>query len=267
VASAHLIRVLESLGLTRQRDNGNPIRVTRVPEVIWRSPREVIAEFLASYFEADGHCTSTGVKVLSKDEQLIRDVQRLLLQFGITSTVRSRTHRAQNDYSGLYWSCELRRAETDIFAKEIGFRSARKSQRLAEITGKPHSNAIKPITWSRMVALIEPCMVDPVDIQVEGSTFVLAGFVSHNSHIKALEYAARGITVIAFDAEPYSGFVVHGVTGFLVRRDHEWLRYLEELASDEGLRRSMGAKAKEVARAWTIEQGWTRWRDAYEALF
>jgi len=85
--------------------------------------------------------------------------------------------------------------------------------------------------------------------------------------VKCLEYGARGIPVIASDIEPYNSFVLHGVTGFLVRQDHEWLKYLEELAGDEGLRRSMGAKAKEAARAWTIDAGWTRWAEAYEGLF
>jgi glycosyltransferase involved in cell wall biosynthesis len=94
-----------------------------------------------------------------------------------------------------------------------------------------------------------------------------SAFTAQKSHIKALEYAARGIPVIASDTEPYRDFVLHGVTGFLVRRDHEWLRYMEELARDPELRASMGAKAKEAARAWTIDEGWTRWRDAYEGLF
>lgn len=92
-------------------------------------------------------------------------------------------------------------------------------------------------------------------------------FTAQKSHIKALEYAARGIPVIATDAEPYRDFVLHGVTGFLVKRDHEWLRYLEELAGDAELRASMGAKAKELARAWTIETGWRKWAAAYEGLF
>jgi LAGLIDADG-like domain/Glycosyl transferases group 1 len=266
VASAHLLRVLASLGVTRPRDSGNPIRVPCVPEVIWRSPRDVIAEFLAGYFESDGHCTTNGVKVLSKTEQLIRDVQRLLLLFGITSIVRSRTHSAQNGYTGLYWSCDLRRAEADVFAKEIGFRSERKQRRLAEIVGKSHSHAYRPMVWSRAVTSVEPCMVTPVDIQVEGSTFVLAGFVSHNSSIKALEYAGLGIPVVASDCEPYRQFVIDGVTGFLVRREHEWSRRLRELVNDAGMREEMGVKAREQARNWTIDRGWKLWAAAYEEL-
>lgn len=266
VASAHLLRVLASIGVTAPRPSGNPIRVPSVPEIIWRSPKPVVAEFLAAYFEADGHCTSSGVKVVSKDERLIRDVQRLLLLFGITSVVRSRIHGAQNGYSGLYWSCEMRRLEAEIFAKEIGFRSQRKTARLSEIVNRRRSNGIKPMRWSRRVALVEQCFVTPVDIQVEGSTFILAGFVSHNSHIKALEYAARGIPVIASDSESYRDFVLHGVTGFLVKYEHEWVKYMSELAADDGLREAMGAKAREHARQFTIEQGWRLWQSAYSSL-
>jgi glycosyltransferase involved in cell wall biosynthesis len=91
-------------------------------------------------------------------------------------------------------------------------------------------------------------------------------FARSKSHIKALEYAARGIPVIATDAEPYRDFVLHGVTGFLVKRDHEWLKYMSELAADDGLRESMGAKAREVARAHTIETGYKLWEDAYGGL-
>lgn len=91
-------------------------------------------------------------------------------------------------------------------------------------------------------------------------------FNQSKSHIKALEYAARGIPVIATDCAAYRDFVLHGVTGFLVKRDHEWLKYLEELASDEALRASMAVKAKEHARQFTIERGYTRWADAYRRL-
>lgn len=92
-------------------------------------------------------------------------------------------------------------------------------------------------------------------------------FTSSKSHIKALEYAARGIPVIASDAEPYRDFVLHGVTGFLVREQHEWFKYMRELASDEAMRREMGAKAKEVAREWTIDRGYKQWEAAYASLF
>lgn len=91
-------------------------------------------------------------------------------------------------------------------------------------------------------------------------------FNRSKSHIKALEYAALGIPTIASDLPPYRDFVLHGVTGYLVRRDHEWGQYLRELASDAALRESMGRKAKEHAAEYTIQRGWHLWAEAYSSL-
>lgn len=91
-------------------------------------------------------------------------------------------------------------------------------------------------------------------------------FDASKSHIKALECAALGIPVIASDVEAYRDFVIDGVTGFLVKREHEWFKRLTELANDPDLRESMGAKAKEHAAAWTIEKGWNLWEQAYRGL-
>lgn len=91
-------------------------------------------------------------------------------------------------------------------------------------------------------------------------------FAQSKSHIKALEYAALGIPVIASESDAYSDFVIHGVTGFIVKRDHEWLKYLSELAGDAGLREAMGSKARDLARDWTIEHGYKLWETAYEGL-
>jgi glycosyltransferase involved in cell wall biosynthesis len=92
-------------------------------------------------------------------------------------------------------------------------------------------------------------------------------FNASKSYLKALEYGALGIPVIASDWYPYRGFVKHGETGFLVRRDHEWLQYMSELARDDALREKMGAAAREQARQYTIERGWVKWQSVYESLF
>jgi glycosyltransferase involved in cell wall biosynthesis len=92
-------------------------------------------------------------------------------------------------------------------------------------------------------------------------------FASAKSGIKAVEYAARGIPVIATDCPAYRGVITHGVDGFLVRRDHEWLSYMSELAADDALRAKMGGAARAMAARHVISQGWTAWRDAYGALF
>jgi len=91
-------------------------------------------------------------------------------------------------------------------------------------------------------------------------------FNRSKSALKALENSGRGIPVIASDVEPYRRFIIHGETGYLVRYEHEWIKYMEELAGDQALRESMGARAKQVAREHVISRGWQRWQTAYEEL-
>lgn len=87
-------------------------------------------------------------------------------------------------------------------------------------------------------------------------------FNQSKSNLKALEAAALGIPIVASDCGPYPGFVEHGKTGFLVKRDHEWGKYLRELVNDEAMRNEMGAAAKEKARNWTLEGNIGEWEEA-----
>lgn len=92
-------------------------------------------------------------------------------------------------------------------------------------------------------------------------------FSNSKSGLRALEHGARGIPTIASDVPAYRAVITHGVDGFLVRADHEWLRYMSILASDDELREKMGQAAREMAARHVIEDHWVRWRDAYEGLF
>ena len=92
-------------------------------------------------------------------------------------------------------------------------------------------------------------------------------FSAAKSNVKIVEYGARGIPSVASDCPAYRDTITHGVDGFLVKHDHEWLKYLSVLASDDALREKMGAAAVEMARRHLIEDGWTAWRDAYEIMF
>jgi glycosyltransferase involved in cell wall biosynthesis len=95
-----------------------------------------------------------------------------------------------------------------------------------------------------------------------GTDFDLA-----KSDVKVLEWAARGIPSIATDCAVYRNFIRHGENGFLVRHDHEWLKYMSVLANDAGLRASMGKAAREAACERTIARNWHLWAQAYESLF
>lgn len=104
---------------------------------------------------------------------------------------------------------------------------------------------------------------EQIDFDIGLAPLVNSVFNASKSHIKALEYMALGVPVIASDSPAYSSLVVHGETGFLVRRDHEWRKYLRLLINDREMREEMGRKGRERARQWTIEGRWPEWEAAY----
>lgn len=106
-----------------------------------------------------------------------------------------------------------------------------------------------------------------IDFDIGLAPLVDNVFNRSKSPIKAIEYGALGIPVIASDVGPYRDYVVHGETGFLVRQPHEWGKRLYELSNDVAMREEMGAKAKAQAATMTIQSGWTLWMDAYRSLF
>jgi glycosyltransferase involved in cell wall biosynthesis len=92
-------------------------------------------------------------------------------------------------------------------------------------------------------------------------------FNDSKSFIKVVEYGARGIPSIASDCPAYRDVITHGVDGFLVKQDHEWLKYLSELAADDELRVKMGAAAREMASRHLIEDHWQDWAAAYRGMW
>jgi glycosyltransferase involved in cell wall biosynthesis len=105
-----------------------------------------------------------------------------------------------------------------------------------------------------------------IDFDIGIAPLIPSVFNRSKSAIKALEYSALGIPVIASDVRPYRDFILDGVTGFLVSRDHDWERRLRDLTNDADMRAEMGAKAREHARGWSIEDGWRLWESAYRTL-
>lgn len=91
-------------------------------------------------------------------------------------------------------------------------------------------------------------------------------FNHSKSHIRALEYMALGIPVVASYCPAYRDLVQDGITGYLVSTPEEWTKRITELINDPAARAELGAAGREAARDWTIQTGWTRWRDAYQEV-
>ena len=74
-------------------------------------------------------------------------------------------------------------------------------------------------------------------------------WVSGKSGLKAIQYMAFGIPVVATDAGITSQIVRDGETGILVSGEEEWLEALERLLHDPELRRRMGEAGRREAVA------------------
>jgi ribonucleotide reductase alpha subunit len=139
-----LVEFLSGLGVTTDQAARK-----RVPSAVLQAPAEIQAQFLRGLFDSDGCAvqTSNGTRYVglgSVSVELLRDVQRVLGTFGVSSRIY--TTRAHGDatfeyttidgehrlYSGgqLY---DLRISGENVaaFAREIGFDHARKAARLA----------------------------------------------------------------------------------------------------------------------------------------
>ncbi len=95
-------------------------REKRVPEGVWSAEPTVKRAFLQSLFEADGSCSllprnTIQISYSTCSEQLARDVQLLLLEFGVVSAIS----RSQ-DRDELKVVVSNRR-DAGIFARDVGF--------------------------------------------------------------------------------------------------------------------------------------------------
>ena len=173
VHSAALARVLvDNLGFAQ--GPGAAGRKT-VPEIVLRSPREVVVAFLRGHFDTDG-CVSVPdrqVILVSKSLELLRTEQLLLLNLGIVCSVRPQrdgTHRL------VITGSDLR-----LYAETIGFRLQAKQRALQQ--------ALDDARWfvkKHDRTVIERIEFDegPVyDFSVENShAYKASCFVNHNCY-------------------------------------------------------------------------------------
>lgn len=82
------------------------------------------------------------------------------------------------------------------------------------------------------------------------------------SWTKLLEYACRGVPVVAQACGQYLDWVVDGHNGYLVRDEGDWLTHLLAL-TDDTFRAGMSTAARNTARLWTIDRHVNLWADVY----
>lgn len=105
-----------------------------IPWSILCAPKKIVADFLKALFECDGGPTKIDIEYCTKSEKLIRQIQTVLLNFGIISKVIARYNKEYNrNYYYLYIDGQEDRR---IFAKEINFISKNKREKLDKTIDK-----------------------------------------------------------------------------------------------------------------------------------
>ncbi|MDZ7850382.1 MAG: ribonucleotide reductase N-terminal alpha domain-containing protein [Halodesulfurarchaeum sp.] len=177
----------------------------QVPEAVMRGSEEMARGFLRALFTADGGVQGTvekgvSVRLTSTGVELLRDVQRLLVNFGVFSKIYENRHEAGRqempDGTGGTATYE-RQADHDLviskdglltFREEIGFLRDDKNdtldERLSEYSRAPYSE-----TFEATVESVEFDGHEPVYDLTEPEThsFVANGLVCHNCGEQPLE--------------------------------------------------------------------------------
>ncbi len=140
IRSATLTPILQNAGV----DIDNKLKV---PSQVWSGTREMQQGFLQAIFTADGHTAGStkkgvSVRLTSISQELLKEAQLLLLNFGIMSKIyagrRDASLRNLPDGHGGYktYFCQaqhdlvISKNALSVFAKEIGFLTSAKQQKL-----------------------------------------------------------------------------------------------------------------------------------------
>lgn len=116
--------LMEKLGLV-----GNSF-TKRIPDFVFSLPKELKAEFLKGLFSAEGWVKKNEVALTTYSERLVRDLQTLLLNFGIV--LRVGEYRDKNNKT--YFETRISSSKfLEIFKNEIGFVQDYKMEKLEEI--------------------------------------------------------------------------------------------------------------------------------------
>ena len=147
IASGSLLHELDVQDMASLRNSvlaemiGDRSAQKRVPESVWVGTAARKRLFLQALFTGDGSCSAlprdtAQVSYSTRSEQLAKDVQQLLLEFGVVS-------RRYRHATGELKVVVTNRRDARLFAERIGFLGA-KQAKLSEILGKdvPRSTSL-----------------------------------------------------------------------------------------------------------------------------
>jgi replicative DNA helicase len=160
---------LDSLGIFGLRSHEK-----FVPDAVFSLPKEQLALFLRHIWATDGSVTvakSGNVRIYfgSTSERLIRQLQRLLLRFGIVARLRA----VGNTYGHPQWTVDVCGVEEQLrFVQEIGVHGERVQRvaearvRLSQMTAAGRFDTIPSDVWARVREVLDDRAMTKHQMQV-----------------------------------------------------------------------------------------------------
>ena len=171
----------------------------RVPEFVWQGTEVCQRAYLSALFSADGGVQGVvekgiTIRLASSKPNLLRDVQTLLLNFGIASKIylerREAGYRDMPDGRGGYESyfCEadhelvIAKANLLTYAEEIGFIHEDKQRTLQCVVSEDRKRGFyREAFTARVLSLVPDGTADVYDVTVPTThSFIANGLVVHN---------------------------------------------------------------------------------------
>jgi len=184
----HLPKGMRRLWKAFQATSGKS-RERRVPAKIFSAPTNVVRTFLSALFSCSGTIDASGaIRLSSASHKLLKDVQILLLAFGIKGKIYRRARSKVEAFSyvtkegerrsypsGDYHELIISNSSRKTFAAEIGFFVSSKADKLTE-----RSRKFKQEDWSDEIKAIEAEGEEEVFDVTEPKTYtwITNGFIS-----------------------------------------------------------------------------------------
>ncbi len=190
VGSARLYEITERYGLNENK--------LKVPDAIFRSSKELARGFLKGLFTADGSVQGNvekgvSVRLSSSELTLLKDVQRLLLGFGIFSKIYQERRKDGNDRVKKYQvkaQHELVISEENLekFKDELGFVREDENQKLEELLDDDSKGSYSENFKASVESIELDGHEDVFDLtEPDTHSFIANGFVVHNCGEQPLE--------------------------------------------------------------------------------
>ena len=146
-----------------------------IPDSILKAPLNLQADFLKALFEAESHVSASNIEISSASEDLMKQLQVLLLSFGIVS---SRSPKEVKLYDHTYWKLSITGDDTRLFEKHIGFVSTRKKEALSKLNSKQSNTNLDVVPYCKG-------LFESYRTKVAHPTYHGNAFVSTIGHIRA----------------------------------------------------------------------------------